>query len=158
MSEVAHTQRIEAVTLASGRNVARVSDAAYERDVAVRDLIESGSLSLIPHQDGPFSLHLAMDSGNVSLRIGTGAGETRVLQVSMAPFRRLIKDYFLICESHIEATKWARNDHLQTLDMARRGIHNEGAELLKSLLDSKAVMDFNTARRIFTLMCVLHIA
>lgn len=145
------------VTLHAGRNVARVIDAAYERDIAVRDLIESGEMHLTGGESGPYSLHLTIDAGRVNLTITPENAPPRVLQVSISPFRRLIKDYFLICESHIEATKWAHTEHLQTLDMARRGIHNEGAELLKSLLDSKAVMDFNTARRIFTLICVLHI-
>lgn len=158
MSEPQAHQRIQAVTLQAGRNVARVADAAYERDVAVRDLIESGAIDLVAGEKGPYSLHLAADAGKVNLTVtSTQSGAERTLQLSLSPFRRLIKDYFLICESHIEATKWAHTEHLQTLDMARRGIHNEGAELLKSLLDSKAVMDFNTARRVFTLICVLHI-
>lgn len=154
--ETAHT-RITQVHLQAARNVTRMQEVAYERDVAVRDLIESGEFSL-PDATGPYTLNLTMDGQRMHLSVVATDGSAHMLSLPVSPFRRLIKDYFLICESHIEATKWAHTEHLQTLDMARRSIHNEGAELMKSLLDSKASMDFNTARRIFTLMCVLHIA
>ncbi len=152
----AHT-RITQVHLQAARNVLRMQEVAYERDVAVRDLIESGEFS-VPDAVGPYILNLTIDAQRMYLSIVAADESAHMLSLPVSPFRRLIKDYFLICESHIEATKWAHTDHLQTLDMARRSIHNEGAELVKSLLDSKAAMDFNTARRIFTLMSVLHIA
>lgn len=157
MSETPPQSRITEVQLQAARNVARMQEVAYERDVAVRDLIESGELTLLG-APGPYTLSMTMDGSRTNLAVTAAGGSLHMLSLPVSPFRRLIKDYFLICESHIEATKWAHTDHLQTLDMARRSIHNEGAELVKSLLDSKASMDFNTARRIFTLMCVLHIA
>jgi uncharacterized protein (UPF0262 family) len=149
--------RISAVEIASARNVAQLSEAQYERDVAIRDLVESGAFHLHT-APGPYQIFFAVKGGRIALDVTAQNGDICALTIPLSPFRKLVKDYFLICESHIQATRLVRADQLQTLDMARRGVHNEGAELLQSLLDTKAAMDFNTARRIFTLICILQIA
>lgn len=157
MSDMVATSRIISVEVAAARNVASLAMVAAERDVAIRDLIESGEFTL-KNAKGPYRFSFTAQVGKIVIYVQADDQSQHRLELTFTPFKRLIKDYFLICESHIEATRFAHADQLQTLDMARRGIHNEGAELVKSLLDSKAAMDFNTARRIFTLICVLQIA
>jgi uncharacterized protein (UPF0262 family) len=131
-------------------------EAEHERQVAIYDLIEENTFA-IEQGEGPYSLRLSTADGRLLFDIRNAAGERLALiGLSMTPFRRIVKDYFMICESYFQAIRTATPSQIETIDMARRGLHNEGSEILMERLKGKAEMDFNTARRLFTLVCVLH--
>jgi uncharacterized protein (UPF0262 family) len=128
---------------------------ANERGAAIADLVDHGSFKLAQHA-GPYRLRLARDGGKLVLSIrnaGDDAGLMHVLSIS--PLRRVVRDYFMICESYLGAIREGQHDRVQTIDMARRGVHNEGAELLKERLTGKIEVDFETARLLFTLVASL---
>ena len=133
-----------------------------ERRVAIFDLLEDNSFSLPARDDrdmppGPFRLALSIRDRRLVFSVAsedeTPAGE---FHLALGPFRQVVKDYFQICESYFEAVKTSAPSQIETIDMARRGIHNEGARVLQERLDGKAEVDIDTARRLFTLICVLH--
>lgn len=133
-----------------------------ERKVAMFDLLEDNSFAL-PARDGrkvppgPYKLELSIKERRLVFDIkqedDSVAGE---FHLSLGPFRQVVKDYFQICESYFDAVKTLPPSQIETIDMARRGIHNEGARVLQERLDGKADVDIDTARRLFTLICVLH--
>ena len=133
-----------------------------ERKVAMFDLLEDNSFAL-PARDGrevppgPYKLGLSIKERRLVFDIkqedGSPAGE---FHLSLGPFRQVVKDYFQICESYFDAVKTLPHSQIETIDMARRGIHNEGARVLQERLEGKADVDNDTARRLFTLICVLH--
>ena len=132
-----------------------------ERRVAVFDLLEDNSFQ-IPGRDGaeapagPFALLLAVRNGRLVFDTATEAGDkVAEFHLSFGPFRQTVKDYFQICESYFEAVKRLPPSQIEAIDMARRGIHNEGARLLQERLEGKAAIDIDTARRLFTLVCAL---
>jgi uncharacterized protein (UPF0262 family) len=133
-----------------------------ERKVAIFDLLEDNSFTLPPRDgrampDGPYSLGLSIRDRRLVFDITTEGGEPAAqFHLSLGPFRQVVKDYFQICESYFSAVKSQPPSLIETIDMARRGIHNEGARVLQDRLDGKAVVDTPTARRLFTLICVLH--
>ncbi len=133
-----------------------------ERRVAVFDLLEDNAFSIVPREgevapDGPFGLILAIRERRLVLDIQTEAEEQVVeFQLALGPFRQVVKDYFQICESYFEAVKHMPPSQIEAIDMARRGIHNEGARVLQERLEGKITVDTDTARRLFTLICVLH--
>ena len=133
-----------------------------ERRVAIFDLLEDNSFRL-PARDGkavpagPYRLNLAIREGRLVFDIATeGAERVGEFHLSLGPFRQVVKDYFQICESYFEAVKRLPPSQIEAIDMARRGIHNEGARVLQERLEGKAEVDIDTARRLFTLICVLH--
>ncbi|MGR3757574.1 MAG: UPF0262 family protein [Tranquillimonas sp.] len=132
-----------------------------ERRVAIFDLLEDNSFALPEYdgdgRDGPFRLILAIRDRRLVFDIQTPSGE-RVAEfhLSLGPFRQVVKDYFQICRSYFDAVKTLPPSQIETVDMARRGIHMEGARVLQERLDGKADIDIDTARRLFTLICVLH--
>ena len=129
----------------------------HERMVAIYDLIESNLFSLPCHDGGPYALTLAMIENKLSLDIRSVAGETLIVHVlSLTPFRRVLRDYFMICESYYAAIKSSSPTQIEAIDMGRRGLHDEAAQLLMERLDGKVEIDFNTARRLFTLIAALH--
>jgi uncharacterized protein (UPF0262 family) len=106
---------------------------------------------------GPYVLHLSMQERKLVFDIRTEAGEAvHVFLLSMSPFRGVIRDYFMICESYYEAIRNSTPHQIEAIDMARRGIHNEGSELVAERLEGKVTVDFDTSRRLFTLICALH--
>ena len=133
-----------------------------ERRVAMFDLLEDNTFAL-PARDGrdvppgPYRLALSIKERRLVFDIRTEskapAGE---FHLSLGPFRQVVKDYFQICESYFDAVKTLPPSQIETIDMARRGIHNEGARILQERLEGKAEVDIDTARRLFTLICVLH--
>lgn len=133
-----------------------------ERRVAIFDLLEDNTF-VLPARDGrevppgPYRLALSIRDGRLVFDIATEA-EDRVgeFHLSLGPFRQVVKDYFQICESYFEAVKRLPPSQIEAIDMARRGIHNEGARVLQERLEGKAEVDIDTARRLFTLICVLH--
>lgn len=137
-------------------------EVEQERKVAVFDLLEDNSFTLIAREGqtappGPFAVTLAIRERRLVLDIrdeaGTQVGE---ILLSLGPFRQVVKDYYQICGSYFDAVKRLPPSQIEAIDMARRGIHNEGARILLERLEGKADMDIDTARRLFTLVCVLH--
>ncbi|WP_114964847.1 UPF0262 family protein [Alkalilacustris brevis] len=133
-----------------------------ERRVAIFDLLEDNSFTLPAREGraaprGPFRLRLAIRERRLVIEVAD-AGETLVAAVhlSLGPFRQVVKDYYQICGSYFDAVKKLPPAQIEAIDMARRGIHNEGARILQERLKGKAELDIDTARRLFTLICVLH--
>ena len=140
----------------------RSADVEQERRIAIFDLIEGNTFRpLREHADGyagPYRIQLSVEEGRLVIAVKREDDtplETLIL--SLGRFRRPIKDYFAICDSYYQAIRSATPQHIETVDMARRGVHNQGAELLQERLEGKIEVDFDTARRLFTLICVLHI-
>ena len=132
-------------------------EAEHERRVAIYDLVEDNSFTLALHPHGPYRLQLSTADGRLMLDIRNEAEERlSLIGLSMSPFRRIVKDYHMICESYYAAIRTATPSQIETIDMARRGLHNDGSTLLRDRLDGKVEIDFDTARRLFTLLCVLH--
>ncbi len=145
------------------RGLARATpEIEQERRVAIFDLLEDNSFGLPPREGravapGPYRLGLAIREGRLVFDLADEK-EARVgeFHLSLGPFRQVVKDYFQICESYFEAVKRLPPSQIEAIDMARRGIHNEGARVLQERLEGKAEVDIDTARRLFTLICVLH--
>ncbi len=132
-------------------------DVEHERAVAIFDLIEENSFAPHGHQSGPYRLKLSVVEKRLVFEIASEDGAVIATHIlSLSPFRRVVKDYFMICESYFEAIKTASPSQIEAIDMGRRGLHNEGSELLKTRLNGKVDIDTDTARRLFTLVCVLH--
>jgi len=142
------------------RSVARRSpEVEHERAVALFDLLEENSFALVGHENaGPYKLHVGVFEQR--LVFGVHDAHDRKLRdiiLSLTPFRKIVKDYFLVCESYYAAIKKLGAAQIEALDMGRRGLHNEGSELLRERLAGKVEVDLDTARRLFTLICALHI-
>ncbi|MBA3897939.1 MAG: UPF0262 family protein [Sphingomonadaceae bacterium] len=154
--------RIIDVALDERTIVWRSADIEQERRIAIFDLLEGNHFRpLRAHGDGyagPYRLKLGVQEGRLVIDIAReDQSPLEMLILGMARFRRPIRDYFAICDSYFQAIKAATPAQIETIDMARRGVHNEAADLLKEKLDGKIDIDFDTARRLFTLICVLHI-
>ena len=154
--------RIIDVTLDERTILWRSADIEQERRIAIFDLLEDNHFApQRVHADGyagPYRLHLSVEEGRLALEIRREDGSPlETLVLGLARFRRPIRDYFAICDSYYQAIRNAAPAQIETIDMARRGIHNEAAELLRERLEGKIHVDFDTARRLFTLICVLHI-
>jgi uncharacterized protein (UPF0262 family) len=132
-------------------------DVEHERAVAIFDLIEDNSFHPAGVEPQPLKLKLSIADKRLVFDIRNEAGETLVLHIlSLTPFRRVIKDYFLICDSYYEAIRSATPTQIEAIDMGRRGIHNDGSQTLMDRLAGKIEVDMDTARRLFTLICALH--
>lgn len=154
--------RISHIELDDATILWRNADIEQERRIAIFDLIEDNLFkpvrSFAAGHEGPYRLKLSVRDGRLSLEIDNEAGEPlESLILGLARFRRPIREYFAICESYYQAIRKATPREIETIDMARRGVHNEAAELLLERLEGKVETDFPTARRLFTLICVLHI-
>ncbi len=151
-------RRIAKVTLDERTVVRRSPEVEHERTVAIFDLIEENSFAPVGDPGGPYSLHLGIEENRLVIDIRTEQDEPlgKVI-LALSPFRRIVKDYFHICESYYQAIKVASPSRIEAIDMGRRGLHNEGSDLLRERLAGKIELDGNTARRLFTLICVLHI-
>ncbi len=147
------------VTLDDASITRRSAEVEHERRVALVDLVHSNEVSLLaaPSLTAPLDLFISVRDNRLTLRFTDTHAASHDITLALHPFRGTIKDYFLMCENYYEAIKHAPGDRLQTLDMARRSVHNEGSELLQAQLKDTLQMDFATARRLFTLICVLHI-
>ncbi len=138
------------------------AEIEQERKVAIFDLIEENSFSLPERDDrlvvdGPYHLGLAIREKRLVFDLETETGQKAAeFHLSLSPFRQVVKDYYQICESYFSAVKTLPPSQIETIDMARRGIHNEGSRVLQERLEGKAEVDTDTARRLFTLICVLH--
>ncbi|CAN7419704.1 UPF0262 family protein [Rhizobium rhizogenes] len=132
-------------------------DVEHERAVAIFDLIEENNFEPVGHAGGPYLLNLSLVDQKLVFDIRTEEGAAVAAHIlSLTPFRRIVKDYFMICESYYEAIRSATPSRIEAIDMGRRGIHNEGSRTLMERLQGKITVDFDTARRLFTLVCVLY--
>ena len=152
-------QRIARITLDDRLVVWRTPEIEHERAVAIFDLIEENTFTPTAGHRGPFNVHLGLRDGRVLIIGIADADDTPLEEVTLplTPLRRVIKDYFTVCESYFQAIKTASPSQIEAIDMGRRGLHDEGSETLRERLAGKIAIDKETARRLFTLICVLHI-
>ncbi|NVK35835.1 MAG: UPF0262 family protein [Rhodobacteraceae bacterium] len=145
------------VVLDEGSIARSTPDVEHDRAVAIYDLLEENRFQPVGSDPGEFDLRLSLVERKLVLEISTGAGEPVVTHVlSLSPLRRIIKDYDLICESYYEAIRHSTPSQIEAIDMGRRGVHNEAAQILKDRLENKVEIDMATARRLFTLVFALH--
>ena len=150
-------RRLASVTLDEGTLGAGSADQQHERAIAIYDIVESNSFALPEHEGGPYVLHLALVENRLAFRIFSSEGAELVTHLlSLTPFRRVIRDYEMICSSYYNAIRTASPAQIEAIDMGRRGLHNEATELLMQRLEGKVIVDFDTARRLFTLIYALH--
>ena len=150
-------QRIIDIALDERTILWRSPDIEQERRIAIFDLLEGNQFDPAGHE-GPFRILLRVEDNRLAIDLRDSDGRPlETIRLGLARFRRLIRNYFAICESYFRAVRSDNPRALEPIDMARRGLHNEGSELLRECLEGKIAMDFDTARRLFTLICVLHI-
>lgn len=151
-------QRIAKITLDERSVVRRNADVEHERAIAIFDLLEDNVFKPIADLPGPFHLHLGIEENRLVLDI-RDVKETSLERVvlPLTPFRGIVKDYFLVCETYFNAIRTSSPTRIEAVDMGRRALHNEGSEVLRERLADRVDIDLNTARRLFTLLCVLHI-
>ncbi len=154
--------RISHIELDEATIVWRNADIEQERRIAIFDLIEENTFkpmrAFAAGYEGPYRLRLAVHDGRLAMDIAMEGGQQlETLILGLGRFRRPVREYFAICDSYYQAIRKATASEIETIDMARRGVHNEAAEMLLERLEGKVETDFDTARRLFTLICVLHI-
>jgi uncharacterized protein (UPF0262 family) len=151
-------QTLAGVFLDERSVVSRSAQVDHERKVAIYDLIEENSFKLLGDFPGPFNLHLSIVENRFVFDIrDTDDNELSRFTQPLSPLRAIIKDYFMICDSYYKAIKTSTPLKIEAIDMGRRSLHNEGAEILQARLAEKVEIDSGTARRLFTLICILHI-
>jgi uncharacterized protein (UPF0262 family) len=149
--------RVVAVTLDEESIGRSGPDIEHERAIAIYDLVEKNLFAPEGASGGPFKLHIGITGNRLMFDIRREDGEPVVAHLlSLTPFRRIVKDYFMICDSYYQAIRTATPDKIEAIDMGRRGIHDEGSRTLQERLKGKVRVDFETARRLFTLISVLH--
>lgn len=152
-----HPGRLIDITLDEASISHNSPEVQHERKVAIFDLLENNRFALENGVEGPYRLHLEIVENRLALHVSQQDGtHAATLLLSMSPFRKLVKDYFLVCESYYAAIKTEPPSRIEALDMGRRGLHDEGSQILRQRLDGKISVDFDTARRLFTLICALH--
>jgi uncharacterized protein (UPF0262 family) len=151
------SQKLVDIRLDEASLPAASADADHDRRVAVFDLLEQNVFAVDGHEGGPYALDISIVEQRLVFKVADAAGfEVRTLILSLSTFRKTIRDYFAICDSYYDAIRTAAPDRIEAIDMARRGLHNEGSELLVERLAGKVRIDHDTARRLFTLICTLH--
>lgn len=152
------TQRITNITLDEKSVIRRSPQVEHEQKVAIFDLLEDNQFIPDGNFTGPYNLHLRVEEDRLIFDVRNEEEQPlSEIMLSAKSFRRIIKDYFLVCESYFDAIKTKAPSQIEAIDMGRRGLHNEGADLLRDRLAGKAEIDLDTARRLFTLICVLHV-
>jgi len=152
-----NAQRIAAITLDERSVVRRSPEIESERAAALSDLLQQNSFAPASGLAGPFALHLAIEESRLLIEI-TGADQSsETIQLGLDAFRRIVKDYYVVCESYYDAARRQNLAQVEAIDAGRRALHNEGAELLIERLAEKIALDHDTGRRLFTLICVLHL-
>jgi uncharacterized protein (UPF0262 family) len=131
-------------------------DAEHERKIAIFDLIEQNSFHVIGYDGGPYDVALSLEDNRLVFNVAEGTAQVRRFILSMTAMRRIIKDYFMVCDSYYDAIRSSTPAQIEAIDMGRRGLHNEGSQLLTERLAEKVEVDHDTARRLFTLVCALH--
>lgn len=156
------TRKLIDVTLDESAVVRWSADVEHERRIAIFDLLEENSFHLVKSSDdayeGPYKLKLGTIEGRLQFDVAAEDNSPLMaFRLAMTPFRRIIREYFAICDSYYEAIKSASPSQIEAIDMGRRGLHNEGSSLLMERLEGKVEVDMQTARRLFTLVCVMHL-
>jgi uncharacterized protein (UPF0262 family) len=150
-------KRLVAVELDENSIGSTNPDIEHERKVAIYDLLEQNYFEPSQQDGGPYVLHLSIDGARLVLDIRSEDGKPIIAHLlSLSPLRRIVKDYYMICDSYYQAIRTATPDKIEAIDMGRRGIHNDGSRILMERLAGKVELDSDTARRLFTLICVLH--
>ena len=150
-------RRLVSVTLDEASIGRANPDVEHERAVAIYDLLEQNTFAPVGHDGGPYALHLSINSNRLVFDIRLEDGTPVMAHLfSLTPLRRIVKDYYLICDSYYQAIRTATPYKIEAIDMGRRGIHNDGSRILMERLKNKVTVDLDTARRLFTLICVLH--
>jgi uncharacterized protein (UPF0262 family) len=150
-------QRLVKLTLDENSIGRSSADVEHERAVAIYDLLQDNSFAPIGHDGGPYALHLAVVGNRLVLDVRTADDSAVVTHhLSLTPLKRLVKDYFMICDSYYQAIRTSTPSQIEAIDMGRRALHNEGSELLMERLKNKVHLDHDTARHLFTLITVLH--
>lgn len=154
----ADPQRVINVTLDEHSIVRWSPEIEHERKVAIFDLLEANHFAPVGGFEGPYSIYLSIEENRLVFDIRNAKEKTLTrVPLPLSPFRSIIKDYFTVCGSYFESIKKGSRDQIEALEMGRRSLHDEGSQLLKERLKEKIEIDLDTARRIFTLICVLHI-
>jgi uncharacterized protein (UPF0262 family) len=149
--------RLVAITLDEASIRRANSNIEHEREVAIYDILESNKFELEGRDGGPWALNLGLVEDRLVFAVTQeGTADTFTVVLSLTPLRRLIKDYFLVCESYYEAIRTAPPSRIQSIDMGRKALHDEGSRVLLERLEGKIGVDGDTARRLFTLICALH--
>ena len=149
--------RIAAITLDEKSVVRRSPEIESERNAAIADLLHENSFAPSSGQTGPFSLHLAIEENRLLIDINGADQSNETIQLGLDAFRRIVKDYFVVCESYYAAVRRQNLVQIEAIDAGRRALHDEGSTLLIERLVDKVVLDHDTGRRLFTLICVLHL-
>jgi uncharacterized protein (UPF0262 family) len=150
--------RIAGITLDERTVIRRSPDIEHERAVAIFDLLEENHFAPASGHNGPFHLHLSIEENRLSIEIRSAANSSsETIVLPLAPFRGIVRDYFMVCESYYQAIRHSSLAQIEAIDLGRRSLHDEGSTLLMERLADKVVIDHDTARRLFTLICVLHL-
>jgi uncharacterized protein (UPF0262 family) len=151
-------QRLQEVVLDEQTLVRRSPDVEQERKVAIYDLLRENVFSPVGDVPGPFGLHLSIEDNRLIFDIrAIDGGPIHIFGLALGPFRRIIKEYLMVCDSYYDAIKTESSVKIEAIDMGRRGLHTDAAELLNQRLTGKVEIDLETSRRLFTLICVLHL-
>jgi uncharacterized protein (UPF0262 family) len=150
-------QRIAAITLDERSVLRRSPEIEQERATAIADLLHENSFVPESGAAGPFELHLAVEENRLQIDIAGADKSRETIQLPLNSFRRIVKDYFVICESYYDSVRRHNLSQVEAIDAGRRALHNEGSALLIELLAGKVAIDHDTGRRLFTLICVLHL-
>jgi uncharacterized protein (UPF0262 family) len=155
MSDSKSSQSLKSILIDEDSLAAASRDQEQERQVAIFDLLDGNYFEPAEAAGGPYDLKLSLVENRLAFDI-TGPGYERRHLLSLSPFRGVIKDYFMICDSYYSAIRNSSPQQIEALDMGRRGLHNDGSNLLRERLEGKVKTDLDTARRLFTLICALH--
>jgi uncharacterized protein (UPF0262 family) len=151
------TDRLSEVTLDQNSIARGNANIEHEREVAIYDLLDANSFALEGRSDGPYKLAIGLADDRLVLAVTNAEGEQAVTHhLSLTPFKRLMKDYFMVLDSYYQAIRSSQPSRIQAIDMGRRGLHDEGSRILTERLEGKIALDFDTARRLFTLIAALH--
>jgi len=156
MSDAKATQFLKSILIDEDSLAAVSRDQEQERQVAIFDLLDGNYFEPVESPGGPYDLKLSLVENRLAFDIVAPSGQERRHLLSLSPFRGVIKDYFMICDSYYSAIRNSSPQQIEALDMGRRGLHNEGSNLLRERLEGKVKTDLDTARRLFTLICALH--
>jgi uncharacterized protein (UPF0262 family) len=149
--------RLSEITLDPKSLASSNANIEHEREVAIFDIIDGNSFAVEALDDGPYKLHLAIAEDRLQLIVGSETAQNLAQHsVPLTPLKRIMKDYFMVCESYYEAVRSAPPARIQAIDVNRRGLHDEGSVVLRERLLTKIIVDADTARRLFTLLCALH--
>ena len=149
--------RVAAITLDEKSVVRRSPEIESERNAAIADLLHENSFAPASGRMGPFALHLAIEENRLLIDVAGADGARETVQLGLDAFRRIVKDYFVVCESYYDAVRRQNLSQVEAIDAGRRALHNEGSALLIEKLADKVAVDHDTGRRLFTLICVLHL-